>query len=161
LIFTFFNFKVQSENIGKGNGFASYVYGVTLHFDSADSYSFALKVPTLDSWEQISTKLTAKEKQHNAIMIRQMQNAECSAYEIISKIPGFPAPKMWHAMRADEKQLGKYNLTNNYSNLFLGMLIMDDLSREGRAVGIFYSVTKEQCFNLVKNLVDFQVRSSL
>lgn len=34
---------------------------------------------------------------------------------------------------------------------------MSDLSQEGKAVGIFYSVTKEQCFNVVKHLVDFQV----
>jgi hypothetical protein len=80
---------------------------VQLTLDSNYAYSFALKVPTLDCWNSINTKLSAEEYQHNVLMIRQMQNTECNAYKIVSKVPGFPAPKIWHAMEADKEQTGK------------------------------------------------------
>ncbi|KAI6190776.1 hypothetical protein M3Y97_00155300 [Aphelenchoides bicaudatus] len=96
---------IEVVDIGKNKGYASYVYRVNLHFDSTGTYSFVLKVPTLDSWERISIDLTDEEREHNAIMIRQHHNTECASYDLLKDIANFPIPKVWYAKEVDETQV--------------------------------------------------------
>lgn len=71
-----------------------------------------------------------------------MHNTECAAYEIIREMNDFPAPEIYYLeIRTPESQ---------------GMIMMEDLSRNGISFGILLSVTQEHCFNLARHIADFQ-----
>lgn len=71
-----------------------------------------------------------------------MHNSECEAYDLMKDLKKFPLPKIYHLERRTKENQG--------------LIVMEDLSAKGASLGIFFSVTQEQCFNLARHIADFQ-----
>jgi hypothetical protein len=72
-----------------------------------------------------------------------MHNGECDAYELIKDLKNFPIPKVYFVERSDETHPG--------------LIVMNDLSGKGASLGVFYTATQQQCFNIARHMADFQV----
>jgi hypothetical protein len=49
----FFLFQIEANDISEGKGLLSHVYRVVLTFDNSTSYSFIMKIPTLDCMDEM------------------------------------------------------------------------------------------------------------
>ncbi|KAI6174433.1 hypothetical protein M3Y98_01189600 [Aphelenchoides besseyi] len=136
---------VTTRDISDGNGYCSRVFKTVLHFDKEDTFKFIMKIPTDAAWGKLHSEkpLSEEEKKKNWEQLIQMHNGEVDAYELlVGMTEPFPFPKIYHMERIDDKSVG--------------IIAMEDLSDQGASLGIFYSVTPQQCYNVARHMADLQ-----
>lgn len=74
--------------------------------------------------------------------LKNAHNRECDAYELIKNV-NFPKPEVYYLERRAEN-------TN-------GIIAMEDFTGKATTVGIFRSLTVQQCLNAAKQFGAFQV----
>ncbi|KAI6190779.1 hypothetical protein M3Y97_00155700 [Aphelenchoides bicaudatus] len=138
--------KIDSYDVSAGKGYCSRVFKTSIWIGDVDQkpYTFIMKIPTTEAWNEMGVEFSEDEKQNNEETIKKMHNAEVDAYELLKDLNDFPKPQVYHTEKACSKKAG-YIMMNDLSGGF------------GASLGIFYTVTEKQCYNLAKHMVDFQI----
>ncbi|KAI6222657.1 hypothetical protein M3Y95_00916800 [Aphelenchoides besseyi] len=137
--------KITARDISDGKGYCSRVFKTVVQFDKGDTFKFMMKIPTDAAWNEMDMgkPLSEEEKKKNWQNLIKMHNGEVDAYELLAGMTEpFPRPRIYHLERADDRSVG--------------VITMEDLSGRGESLGVFYSATPQQCYNVARHMADFQ-----
>uniref|UniRef100_A0A914R379 Uncharacterized protein n=1 Tax=Panagrolaimus davidi TaxID=227884 RepID=A0A914R379_9BILA len=138
--------NVSARDISGGKGMFSIVLKCEISFqdskDEKDIYTTIVKIPGTDAWEMASG---GKKKIDDMIFagknlidgIVGMHKTECDFYEIIGQHVSEIIPRVF---QAQEWKIGKHQ----------GCLHMEDLSKTGKNLDFYHSLSHGQLKNIVK-----------
>ncbi|KAI6181537.1 hypothetical protein M3Y98_00839700 [Aphelenchoides besseyi] len=133
------------KDISDGKGFCSRVFKTIVHFEEGDTYGFVMKVPTDAFWDDLNLgkPLSIEEKKQNKINVAKMHNCEVDVYEMLGGMAKrLPLPEIYFLEHTTDE--------------FSGVIAMEDLSGRGESLGIYYSATTQQCYNIARHVADLQ-----
>uniref|UniRef100_A0AC35G4I2 CHK kinase-like domain-containing protein n=1 Tax=Panagrolaimus sp. PS1159 TaxID=55785 RepID=A0AC35G4I2_9BILA len=143
--------NVSARDISGGKGMFSIVLKCEISFqdskDEKDIYTTIVKIPGTDAWEMASG---GKKNIDDMIFagknlvegIVEMHKTECDFYEIIGQHVSEIIPRVF---QAQEWKIGKHQ----------GCLHMEDLSKTGKNLDFYHSLSHGQLKNIVKSLAYF------
>ncbi|KAI6177803.1 hypothetical protein M3Y97_00947500 [Aphelenchoides bicaudatus] len=138
--------NISAIDISDGKGFLSRVFRVVVEFSNSTSYSFVMKIPTNDCLNDALKHMNLDDESFERFKksLESAHNTECDAYKLIENVKDFPKVEIYYIEHRSESQPG--------------VIVMEDLTGKAKTLGLFRSLTVQQCLNAAKNFGTLQAQ---